>query len=75
MTETTTITVPRIRDGDGQPTCCWWKQTCPFMMHSRFGTVKHCYWNSERLLQRREHGKGTTVPHATCPVWNGEVQA
>lgn len=75
--ETATITVPKIRDNDGQPTCRWWGQHCPFLMHSGFGTREHCFWmegsgKHRPQLERREHGIGTTIPHQQCPVW--EVQ-
>lgn len=72
MTETTTITVPRIRDGDGQPTCCWWVHHCPFLTYTDHA-VEVCSWLNVRLINLRDHGKGTTIPHANCPVWNGEV--
>jgi hypothetical protein len=73
VTETTTITVPKIRDGEGQPTCSWWEHRCPFLMHSRFGTVEHCYWQTpgQGLLLRRGD-RGPTIPHARCPVWHGQ---
>ena len=76
--EFTTINIPRIRDNDGQPTCCWWGHHCPFLMQSGFGTRKHCYWQSVSTsiipqLQRRENGNGTTIPHQQCPVWEGQL--
>ena len=79
MSETATVTVPKIRDGEGRPTCCWWEHQCPFLMHSGFGTREHCFWlegrgRYRRQLERREHGKGTTIPDARCPVWQ-EVTA
>ena len=75
--ETATITIRRIRDNDGQPTCRWWDHHCPFLMQSAFGTREHCFWmegsgKHRPQLERREHGKGTTIPHPCCPVW--EVQ-
>ena len=79
MTETATITVPKIRDGEGQPTCCWWEHRCPFLMQSGFGTHEHCFWTwiegsgkYRPQLERREHGRGTTIPAARCPVWHGQ---
>lgn len=74
-TETTTITVSKIRDGDGQPTCRYWEHICPFLMVSGFGTREHCFWQLDNRhrwpqLERREHGKGTTIPHSCCPVWD-----
>lgn len=77
-TETTTITVARIRDGDGQPTCRYWEHVCPFLLTSGFGTREHCFWlegsgKHRPQLERREFGKGTTIPHQCCPVW--EVEA
>lgn len=72
MSETATITVAKIRDGEGQPTCRWWEQRCPFLMYSRFGAQEHCYWGGHRVLLRREHGMGTTIPDASCPVWHGQ---
>ena len=77
MSETATITVAKIRDGEGQPTCCWWEQRCPFLMCSGFGTREHCFLldgcgKQRPQIERREHGKGTTIPHASCPVWHGQ---
>lgn len=77
-TETTAIMVPKIRDGDGQPTCRYWDQICPFMMHSSFGTREHCFWldgagkyrpQLERRHDERGPFMGTTIPHENCPVW------
>lgn len=73
--ETTTITVSKIRDNEGEPTCFWWEHCCPFFMTSGFGTREHCFWmtdNGKRqpLLKRRNDGSGTTIPHEKCPVWN-----
>ena len=72
--ETATITIPKIRDGDNHPTCVYWEKQCPFYMQSGFGTREHCYWlevvgKYPPLLQRRDNGTGTNIPHDQCPVW------
>lgn len=74
MSETATITVPKICDGEGQPTCCYWDHRCPFLWHSHWGTREQCFWLDGYAgeLQRREHGRGTTIPAARCPVWHGQ---
>lgn len=77
-TETTAIMVRKIRDGDGQPTCRYWDEICPFMMQSGLGTRDHCFWlggsGKYRVQLERRHDErgpfmGTTIPHKNCPVW------
>ncbi len=75
--ETATITIPRIRDSEGQPTCRWWEHHCPFLMSSGFGTREHCFWlegcgKHRPQLERRDNGNGTTIPHQQCPVWEAK---
>jgi hypothetical protein len=68
--ETTTISVVKLRDQNGEPTCRWGKNHCPFLWYSVFGTREHCFWRgSNFLIERRDDGSGTTVPHSECPVW------
>jgi hypothetical protein len=72
--QTATITIPKIRDGNNQPTCFYYGKTCPFYMQSGFGTREHCFWRQGAgkyppLLQRRDNGTGTNIPHDQCPVW------
>lgn len=77
-TETTAIMVPKIRDGNGQPTCRYWDEICPFMMYFSFSTREHCFWPDDTgryrpELERRHDQRGPflgpTIPHKNCPVW------
>ena len=76
MNETTAVAFPKIRDGEDQPTCLYREKVCPFYMQSDFGAREHCYWlrgkgKYRTQLERRDHGKGTTLPHEQCPIWEG----
>jgi len=75
--ETYAITVTRIRDSEGQPTCRWSEHHCPFLITSGFGTREHCFLfeDSDKhspQLERRDNGTGTTIPHQQCPVWESQ---
>jgi len=72
MSETVLIAVPRVRDLDGQPTCSYGEQRCPFLTYGN-DAVEVCLWSNKRLINLREQLRGSTIPHANCPVWNGEV--
>lgn len=80
LTETTEISIVKIRDQDSESTCEYEKQCCPFLMVSRFGTREHCFWEeNDAFIRRRDNGIGTLIPHKACPVWkshrdNPEVQ-
>lgn len=72
MTDTATITVPRIRDLDGQPTCSYAGLRCPFLTYD-IDIVERCSWLNARLINLRDQGRGTTIPHANCPVWKEDM--
>lgn len=77
MNETTSLTVVRYRTKDGLPTCAANFETgevCMFYATQRFGCSETCLFSdkSDRIWQsmaRRDQGRGTLIPLATCPVW------
>lgn len=74
------MAIQRYVDNDGQPTCaadvankCY----CPFLSTSVFGTREHCFWEMRDnpgphppQLERRDRGRGFTIPYPGCPLWH-----
>lgn len=76
--ETTTLTIKRFRDKEGNPTCARNFQTgevCQFFTTTRFGSIEMCgYLNDaehiDEVLERRNGSLGYLIPSRTCPLWN-----
>lgn len=67
MIETTQIEIPRFRDHRDLPTCATNGLQCPFLMNSAREYL--CYWDTDAVLDSRDGGRGSLVPHESCPVW------
>ncbi len=74
--ETVTLTIPRYRDPDGNPTCCAdvaSKRFCRFLFITYLGCADNCsaIMGTEMFpeLTRRDNGEGYIEPHRDCPLW------
>lgn len=72
MTRTeTTITVPKLHDNQGNPTCCtqWGvrENTCPLLRVQGIKSLELCNWTGDELF-RRDNGIGKLIPSSECPI-------
>lgn len=74
--ETVTLTIPRYRDPDGNPTCCAdypAGRSCPFLFSTNLGATDLCSAIMAHAflpkLNRRDNGEGYIEPHRDCPLW------
>ena len=67
-----TITVPRYRDSNGQPTCCshTTAAVCPMVAWTRFGFDARCQILGADI-ERRSDAWYALEPLPECPVWKG----
>jgi hypothetical protein len=70
MLEIKTLSIKKLRDSYGNPTCATNLEKCDFYISEN--GIEICHFKREAIDRRGENQKGTIIPCSHCPLWSND---